>query len=293
MNRRAMQLLSGVALAGALFAGAVTATGGASASTLSCTDHESCGGADLNFSGHGQLSLSVLDTSTVNAGFGYNNERVGFNTSGQHNGTQDFTVFQQSGETPGHGGVYGFGNYTVMYTPGGHLPFTHPGGGALQQGDTVTATDETSVPYCISVEDTYPVVGGHKVQRWALVLRNCFATHNVAFTVGTHADAATSTTEVEATVSHPNLYQEFAPTETSDGFLKFQDVALNNSHLRHGFGGRNFVMDDRGFGGPGTWGIVFPEKDVTQNASNQEFTIIGCTEPVTVFNSQYFDCAGV
>lgn len=256
----------------------------AHASTLSCTSQESCGGADLNFSGHGPLSLSVLDRTSVNGGFGVNNERVGFNTSGLHNGTQDFTVFQESGETPGHGGVYGFGNYTVMFTPGGVLPLN-----SHTPGSTATdAGNGASVAYCLSVEDTYPIVNHHIVQRWSLVLRNCFAKPGTTFTVGSHAPG-----ETEAMVHNPNRYQEFAPTETSDGFLKFQDVALNSSHFRHGFGGQNFVIDDRGFGGPGTWGIVFPEKDVTQNVTNQEFTIIGCTQPVTVFNSQYFDCAGV
>jgi len=275
----------GVSAAAAMVAGSMPA---AQAATLSCTSKESCGGADLNFSGHGPLSLSVLDHTSVNGGFGVNNERVGFNTSGLHNGTQDFTVFQTYGQTTGHGGVYGFGDYTVMFTPGGDLPFTGTGvGGAIQGGDRLDSTNETSVPYCISVEDTYPIVNGHRAQRWSLVLRNCLAQNGTYFVAGNKGS------DMAGVVHYPNLYQQFAPTETSDGFLKFQDVALNSAHFRHGFGGRNFVMDDRGFGGPGTWGIVYPEKDVTQNVSNQEFTIIGCTKPVTVFNTQYFDCAGV
>lgn len=280
VGRKLAALAGAAVLSAGLGIGLAAASG---AATLSCTTHESCGGADLKFSGHGPLSLSVLDRTSINGGFGVNNERVGFNTSGLHNGTQDFTVFQTDTQVTGHGGVYGFGDYTVMFTPGGVLPLND-----TTPGDTATdAGNGASVAYCISVEDTYPVVNGHTVQRWALVLRNCFAWPGTTFRIGNKA------TDVAGTVHLPNLYQQFAPTETSDGFLKFQDVALNSAHFRHGFGGHNFVIDDRGFGGPGTWGIVYPEKDVTQNADNQEFTIIGCSKPVTVFNSQYFDCAGV
>jgi len=247
----------------------------ASAATSSCTKTESCGGADLAFTGHGNLSLAVLNPdSNVNGGFGYNNEKVGFTTSGALDGTQDFTVFQDATEVPnpgpGLGGVYGYGNYVAMYTPGG------------SRANTATG----QIQYCISVEDTYPVVNHKTVQRWSLVLRNCNATGKSTFSTGTHATDTPPTGEVEATVSNPNPYQEWAPTEVPGTFLEFQDVALNSQHYRHGYGGGNFVMDDRGFGGSGTWGLAYPEND----QSNQEFTIIGCTQPVTVFNKAYYQC---
>jgi hypothetical protein len=239
---------------------------GAGASTLKCTSTESCGGADLAFTGHGPLSLAVLNPdSTINGGFGYNNEKVGFTTSGASNGTQDFTVFQDSSEpVPGQGGVYGHGNYVAMYTPGG------------LEADTETG----QIQYCVSVMDTYPTVNGKVVQRWSLVLRNCNATGRSEFTSGSHEG------DSEARVSDPNLYQLWAPTEVPGPYLEFQDVALNSSHYRHGFGGGNFVMDDRGFGGSGTWGLAYPENDQL----NQKFTIIGCTKPVTVFNTAYYNC---
>lgn len=277
----------------------------ASASTLSCVGQESCGGADLAFTGHGNLSLAALGADhTLNGGFGYNDEHVGFASSGASDGTQDFTVFQDSSEAvPGKGGVYGFGNYVVMYTPGGHLPFDVTGLPRNSDGSvTVTANDETFVPYCVSVEDTYPKVNGKTAQRWALVLRNCFAWSGTSFTIGgksltgapvvnpTPTPAVTTTpapAEVEDTVTHPDLYQVWAPTEVPGPFLEFQDVALNSTHWRHGFTtGHNFVMDDRGWGGSGTWGLAYPD----QGQLNQEFTIIGCTKPVTVFNNAYFNC---
>jgi len=259
----------------------------ANASTLLCVAHESCGGADLAFTGHGQLSLAALNPdNTINSGFGYNNEKVGFTTSGASNGTQDFTVFQDSTERTGLDGVYGHGNYTVMYTRGGNLPFDLSKGTKNEDGSvTVTADDETSIPYCVSVEDTYPTVNGKVVQRWSLVLRNCFAWPNTEFVIGGKT-AGAGGTELPDKVINPNLYQLWAPTEVPGPFLEFQDVALNTAHFRHGFGGHNFVMDDRGWGGSGTWGIAYPENDQL----NQEFTIIGCTEPVTVFNTAYYNC---
>src|SRR6185437_2564041 len=77
----------------------------ASASTLQCVAQESCGGADLAFTGHGALSLAALaPDQTLNGGFGYNDEHVGFTSSNASDGSQDFTVFQDSSETvPGKG----------------------------------------------------------------------------------------------------------------------------------------------------------------------------------------------
>ena len=287
VRKRVTAALAGLVVAGGL---AFAAAAPANASTLQCVAHESCGGADLAFTGHGQLSLAVLNTdNTINGGFGYNNEHVGFTTSGATNGSQDFTVFQDSTERTGLDGVYGHGNYAVMYTRGGNLPFDLSKCTPNQKNETAldcTADAETSIPYCVSVEDTYPTVNHQVVQRWALVLRNCFAWPGTVFTVGVHASGNPPAGEIADTVTDPNLYQLWAPTEVPGPFLEFQDVALNSSHFRHGFGGHNFVMDDRGWGGSGQWGIAYPENDQL----NQKFTIIGCSQPVTVFNQAYYNC---
>jgi len=264
--------IAAVALGVLAVGGTVALTAPSShASTLSCTSTTSCGGADLAYTGKGNLSLAVLSPdNTINGGFGYNNEQVGFTTSGATNGTQDFTVFQDSTE-PGiaQGGVYGHGNYVVMYTPGGHE----------------ANLDSNQLQYCVSVEDTYPTVGGKVVQRWSLVLRNCDATGHTSFYANGNEGLSG-----EKVVSHPNPYQLWAPTEVPGPNLEFQDVALNSTSFKHGFSaGKNFVMDDRAWGGSGTWGLAYPEND----QQNQKFTIIGCSAPVTAFNTAYYDCAGV
>lgn len=247
----------------------------ANAATLRCTSTESCGGATLADTAKGTLSLSVLKPdASINDGFGYWNEPVGVSTAGSAEGTQDFTVYQQSGESTGMGGVYGHGNYAVVYTPGGKTP-----------NDTAFGGTGSETAYCLSVQDLYRTVRGQKVQRWATVLRNCNAQVGrsaPAFTPGTRSP------EVASVVSNPNPYQLWAPVEVSGPDLEFQDVALNNSTLRHGYtGGKNFVLDDTGFGGSGTQAIAYPEND----GLNQKFQIDGCTKPITVFNQAYYDCA--
>lgn len=269
MSVRKLLAAAGIIAAGVALAGASPA----GAATLKCTSTTSCGGATLEYMAKGPLSLAVLaPDQTVNGGFGYWNEHVGFTTSGATDGTQDFTVFQDTGTGTGvgKGGVYGLGDYVVMYTPGGVQP---------PAGDTA---------YCLSVEDTYPVVAGRTVQRWALVLRNCDATGpwgTPAFT--TSAAVAPSVFAGEQTVANPDPYQLWAPVEVSGPALEFQDVALNFQSFRHGWGGQNFVLDDRAFGGSGTWGLAFPENDGT----NQKDVIDGCTPPITTFNAQYYTCA--
>ena len=246
----------------------------AAASTLRCTSTESCGGATSAYTAKGALSLSVLKPdSTVNGGFGYWNEPVGVNSSGLADGSQDFTVYQESGERPGLGGVYGHGDYVVVYTPGGKVPDDPAFGG----GGTQTA-------YCLSVQDVYRTVRGQLAQRWAAVLRGCDAAGRWGIPKFV---SGTTSPEVPAVVGAPDPYQLWAPVEVSGPALEFQDVALNTASYRHGFGGSNFVLDDTAFGGAGTQGLAYPEND----GLNQKWSIDGCTKPVTVFNTAYYNCA--
>ena len=262
-----------------LAAGLLAFTVPSGAATLRCVSTESCGGATLAYTAKGPLSLAVLDPApSTNGGFGYWNEPVGVNTTGLSGGSEDFTVFQLTGETTGRGGLYGYGEYVVMYTPGGLLPDDPAVTG--QQAGSQTA-------YCVSVQDVYRTVRGHLVQRWGLVLRNCDAVGRWGSAVFTRGIAATSTTaEQAAVVENPDPYQLWAPVETVGPSLEFQDVALNSAGYRHGGGGQNFVMDDTALGGAGTAGIAFPENDQL----NQRWSIDGCTRPVTVFNTAYFNC---
>jgi hypothetical protein len=235
--------------------GMVTSAFGA---TNSCVNTESCGGATLALLTHGSLSLAVLGHDTqVNGGFGYNNEEVGFTTSGATDGTQDFTLVND-GSGPGQ---YGNGQFVLEFTPGGQQP---PAG---------------DLAYCISVQDTYPVVNGKIAQRWAAVLRFCGAWGGVI-------TAGVKSSDTEASIAHADTYQLWAPVEVAGNLLQLEDVALNSQHLRHGFGGSDFVLDDRADGGSGTWALAYPN----HFGLNQEGTATGCTKPITTFNPHDFSC---
>ena len=256
--------------------------GTASASSLSCTSSPSCGGATLLYSAKGSLDLSVLNPDpNTNGGNGYWNEEVGFGLSSTSSLAEDFRVAQVTSGNPFYlpgvtntvakGGSYGLGDYVAIFDPSGK-----------------PASMATSL--CLSVEDTYPVVRGHVAQRWALVLRGC--NQVISGFQGTPAFTAPATTGAgsttdEWTVANPDPYQVWSPVETGNpASLEFQNVGLNNASLRHGYAGDNFVIDDRGFGGAGTWGLAFPEND----GLNQRFTINGCSDPVASFNPVYWNC---
>jgi hypothetical protein len=227
--------------------------------TNSCTASESCGSATLALMTHGPLSLAVLGyDSQVNGGFGYNNEHIGFTTAGASDGTQDFTLVRYGVSA----GQYGNGNYVLEFTPGGQQP---PAG---------------DISYCVSVQDTYPVVNGKTVQRWADVLRNCAAWGGV-ITAGTKLPV-----ETPASIANADPYQLWAPVEVAGSFLQLENVALNDSHYRHGFAGQDFVLDDRGNGGNGTWALAYPN----HFGLNQEGVATGCTKPITTFNPKDFNC---
>lgn len=269
-NRLIIMIVSAITV---LTGGVLTAYT-AGAATLSCTSKASCGGATLLYSGHGSLDLSVLDPDpNVNGGFGYWNEHVGFELSSSSSISEDFRVAQILGEPVGKGGTYGFGDYVVVYDPAG------------------TDLGSIATPYCLSVQDTYPVVRGHVAQRWADVLRPCFTeTSSRQGVPQFYAPATGPNATDEWAVVNPDPYQVWAPVEAGNtASLEFQNVGLNNQSLRHGFAGQNFVLDDRALGGPGTWGLAYPENDQL----NQRFRINGCSDPVAQFNAVYWNCTGV
>lgn len=245
-------------------------TSTASAATNSCISTESCGGATLALGTHGPLSLGVLAPSaTTNGGFGYNNESVGFTTSGLTDGSQDWTLLQDSSEVTcdttctgvATGGLFGRGNYALEYTPGGHQAAT---------GD---------LPYCLSVENTYPTVGGKVVQRWALVLRYCDNLGKTTIAPGTKDT-------IPALIANPNPYQLWGLADVPGPYLQLEDIALTEVAFQHGFPSGDFVVDDRAFGGSGTWGLAYPN----HFGLNQEGTAVGCTQPITKFNPNDFNC---
>jgi hypothetical protein len=282
-KRRILALAAGLTLAGGMAAGGVMA-GNANASSFSCVEHTSCGGAVLAYRPGGvTLALAVLQPDSVtNGGFGYWNEPVGFNTEDYPDGTglQDFYVAQLAGEPVARGGQFGLGEYAVIYAPGGKLA-----------NDPVLSTYNDTQPattaYCLSVQDLYRHVRGRYVQRWATVLRPCSTYAGGPLQDSPPVFAMTGTGTGTPQVTNPDPYQLWAPVEVAGQFLEFQDIGLDNSSAyRHGYAGENFVLDDTASGGPGTQGLAYQEND----GLNQKFTIFACTLPVTDFNSAYYNC---
>lgn len=256
----------------------------ASATTLTCTNlaHATnppigCGGAQLAYSAKGTLDLGVLGLG--NSTGNYWNSPVGFLTSSQSNIREDFTVFAVDGNV--HSGPGGLGSYVVMYTPDGNIP-TFMQGGVTKTNTTPTIGTSFTVGtnvYCISVENLNN--GPHGALRWRTVLRNCNTDGTFEYGVNNGTGPFNSVSH-----SHANRFQVWSPVSGSAG-LEMINLSLSKDHP-HGFNKSNtpYVLDDSGFGGNGTWGLAFPEND----GLNQEFSIIGCTDPITALSTGYQFC---
>ena len=95
----------------------------------------------------------------------------------------------------------------------------------------------------------------------------------------------TVTTDNSISASRANRYQVWAPVSVSDG-LELINESLSGGFRNGGTGNTPYVLDDKGFGGTGTRALAFPEND----GLNQQFSIVGCTEPVTGLNTSYALC---
>ena len=172
IRSKALAVTAGLALAAA---GAVTASG-ASATTLTCTQTKAsfttpygCGGLELQYTAKGILDMAA-DGS-------YWNAPVRAKTESLTDTSEDWTVFAVGGVTTG--GEADLGSYVAMFTPNGVIPggCGAPGGAYVACGAAGASLTVTPSPsdYCLSVEDVYRTVHGQHVQRWAGVLRPCFA----------------------------------------------------------------------------------------------------------------------
>jgi hypothetical protein len=259
----------------ALAAGmALTALPGASATTLTCTQVKAvyitpygCGGLQLGYQAKGVLDMAA-DGNFFNAAVRAEPESV-------TNTAEDWTVFALNGITTG--GQDDLGQYTAMLTPDGVIP----GGcaGALPCSATNPDVAVSPADFCLSVENVTRTVRGHRVQRWAAVLRSCFSPAtgddgSPVFVLGA-APAGINT------VDDPNLYQLWSPvlaTTQNPSPIALVNDALLSPGLRHGIGGNDdYVLDDAASGGAGTQLLAYP----ANGGLNQEWSVIGCTPPVT------------
>ena len=95
----------------------------------------------------------------------------------------------------------------------------------------------------------------------------------------------TVTTDNSISASRANKYQVWAPVSGSAG-LELINESLSGGFRNGGTGNTPYVLDDKGFGGTGTRALAFPEND----GLNQQFSIVGCTEPITGLNTSYALC---
>jgi hypothetical protein len=269
----------------AVLGASVAVAAAASATTLTCTGIKSqtvppfgCGGAQSAYQAKGVLDLAVLGQGSTSGN--YWNSPVGVLADSESATREDFTVFAVNGSiTDGPGGL---GEFVAMYTPDGNIPTFTQGGvthtnAVPQPGNFTVGTNV----YCLSVENLDN--GPHGALRWHVVLRTCAT--NGTFDYGNNGNNLTppvAATENSVSASSANKFQVWAPVSGPSGLL------LIDESLSHGFksGNTPYVLDDSGFGGSGTGALAFPEND----GLNQQWTIIGCSDPVSQLDTGYQFC---
>lgn len=245
--------------------------GPANATTLTCTNVASaliapfgCGGLQSTSTAHGTLDLAHT-SNTYNA-------LVTVQTDASVT-SEDWTVFAENGNVTG--GIGGLGEYVAMDTPNGFIP---------QWTDLANVTHFNSRPaagqtffagandLCLSVE--HATIGGK--YRWFTVLRNCNT--NGKFTYGT------PTASGAVSFSFANRFQLWAPINTQDQGLAFDNVWLHN-HANV-----NYLLDIQGAGGAGSRVLAWPQ--IGSAPLWEQWDVIGCTAPASILPvpSAYVNC---
>ncbi len=280
--------LKALAAAAAISVAPLTAIGySASATTLACTNTQSavtapygCGGLEIAQPyAHGALSLStngvIADSAPIRV------EPTDVSSS-----AQDFTVFAVGGQTTG--GPGDLGRYVTMITENAQIPsftVTAPGTGpgcSSATDNTMGSTYKNAVPcagtkfavgpgvYCISVAQ---YTGPNGRLRWWALERQCSS--NGTFVYGTPTSAGS------VSPSHANAWQVWAPVNGTSG-LKLVNVSLRNKS------NSDYDLNITANGGAGTQVQAYP--DNSGGASNDQWTISGCTPPITLLSTSYWAC---
>ena len=272
---------AGIAAAGLVLGASIAVAATASATTLTCTNTLSatqapfgCGGLQIA-SGYkfGSLDLSTNGVVADSAPVVVEPDSVSSNN-------EDFTVFALDGlETGGPGDL---GQYVAEVTPDAKIayftPVTVPAGCAQVHGtvykNAVPCAGETfnqgPGDYCLSVAN---FVGPNGKLRWWVLDRLCDTSGT--FTYGT------ATTPGTVPGSHANKWQVWAPVTGVSG-LKMVNVSLRNKF------NSDYDLNVTGAGGANS--SVQAYQDNTGGVSNDQWTVIGCTPPITLLNTSYWAC---
>jgi len=258
-----------LALAGGM--GAAALAGPASATTSTCTNiaHPTsppigCGGIYLPGLGNGtQPNASSLTLSATGSVW---NSKVVIEPYSASDSSEDWTVFQYNlGGVQVKDPLDGQGEYVAMYTPDG-VPLGHTGSGPV-----TTADWNSSANLCLSVEK--PAGWKH----WWTVLRTC-SSAGAAFTPGTPNGGAGN----PGIVTSANQWQVFSPVPVTGGYVLAEDTVSNGFHSHNTLE----TLNDTGWGGPGTWQMLYPESDT----ANSIWKVVGCTNPVTSLTPGFYNC---
>jgi hypothetical protein len=288
MHKTARRVVGAVLAFALLGLGLASLPGSASATTLTCTNTNNALVSPIGCGGL-QFAYTAKGVQDVAAGGDFWNAHVTTALDSTSNPFEDFTVYALGGlTTDGPGGL---GIYVAMYTPLGKvsgfkidtLPAGYTGtdtvGEVLTNAYPVPGSTFSAEPndYCLSTESAD--TGPHHAARWHVVLRTCST--NGIFTYGNDV-TGTGHTLNSVSTSTANRFQLWAPVTGMSGLL------FINDSLSHGFkaGNTPYVLDDPAFGGPGSWLLAYPEND----GLNQEGSIIGCTQPVTLLDTSYANC---
>lgn len=234
-------------------AGTAVIAAPAGATTSTCTNIANptsppigCGGIYLPGLGSGTQPNS--SSLTLSATGSAWNDKVVIQPYSASDSSEDWTVYEYD-DTPGHQAIdpiANTGEYVAEYSPNG-VP-SH---------------------LCLSVEK--PPGWKH----WWTVLRTCGGT----FTQGTSSGTGGGN---PGTVTNANKWQVWSPVPVTGGYVLAEDTVSNGFHSHNTLE----VLNDTGWGGAGTWQMLYPESDT----ANSIWKVIGCTNPVTSLTPGFFNC---
>lgn len=193
------------------------------------------------------------------------------------NSLQDWTVFEVCTSVGGTRTIASpCGTGSLVHNPvDGNAEYV----AMLTRDGTPNVTLNTAGNYCLSVTEVTRLAGGRHVHRWVTALRDCNLDGQTFYAGAPQSPLPNG--GLPGVVTSVNRWQVWSATGSgSNGYVLAED------YLSVNFRNTLYVLDDAGFGGPGTQQLAFPEND----GRNEIWKVIGCTAPVTTLTPGFYDC---